>query len=63
MRQEDEPENQVNLLVHDVNRQGAQARDLGNGGGEAKGIHRTHDDSGEHLGQQVINKLNNGRVI
>ena len=63
MRQEDEPENQVNLLVHDVNRQGAQSRDLGNGGGEAKGVHRTHDDSGEHLGQQVINKLNSGRVI
>ena len=56
MRQEDEPENQVNLLVHDVNRQGAQSRDLGNGGGEAKGVHRTHDDSGKHLGPHVIMK-------
>ena len=54
MRQEDEPENQVNLLVDNVHGQGAQARDLGNGGGEAKGVHRTHDDSGEHLGPQVI---------
>ena len=50
MRQEDEPENQVNLLVHDVHGQGAQSRDLGNGGGEAKGVHRTHDDSRKHLG-------------
>ena len=56
MRQEDEPENQINLLVDNVHGQGAQARDLGNGGGEAKGVHRTHDDSGEHLRPHVIIK-------
>ena len=39
VHEEAEPENQVNLLVHNVYRQGAQSRDLGNGGGEAKGAH------------------------
>ena len=53
MRQEDEPENLVNLLVHNVHGQGAQSRDLGNGGGEAKDVHRTHDDSGKRLGPSV----------
>ena len=39
VRQEDEPEDQVDLLVHNVHRQGAQSGDLGNGGSQAKGVH------------------------
>ena len=39
VRQEDEPEDQVDLLVNNVHWQGAQSGDLGNGGSQAKGVH------------------------
>ena len=47
--QEGKPENQINLLVHNIHWQGAHSRRLGDRGCHSKCVHRAHDDSREHL--------------